>query len=187
MGIRPLTSRNDVERDRATKEGKMRRWLRAATVSVVVATALVLVVATAMAGTTQVSGSSVYNEDCTPPEAAGTAPADTADYPPLDMDGSLDGCWYTYVSDAKENPSGTYKETGTELFVGCLAGTTTCGQFTTTYTFTGKFTSSLEEIHGRCQHPVTGTTGGFAGMSGVIQFKDDVDTGIFYYRGNIRS
>ena len=77
-----------------------------------------------MAGTTQVSGSSVYNEDCTPPEAAGTAPADTGDYPPLDMDGSLDGCWYTYVSDAKENPSGTYKETGTELFVGCLNGTT---------------------------------------------------------------
>ena len=83
------------------------------------------------------------------------------------------------------NPSGTYQETGTELFVGCLNGTT-CGQFTTTYTFTGKFTSSFEEIHGR-QHPVTGTTGGFAGMSGVIQFKDDVDTGIFYYRGNIIS
>ena len=120
----------------------------------------------------------VQRGDCTPPEAAGTAPADTGDYPPLDMDGSLDGCWYTYVSDAKENPSGTYKETGTELFVGCLNGTT-CGEFTTTCTFTGKFTSSLEEIHGRCQHPVTGTTGGFAGMSGVIQFADDVDTGIF--------
>jgi len=84
------------------------------------------------------------------------------------------------------NPSGTYQETGTELFVGCLNGTT-CGQFTTTYTFTGKFTADGAEIHGRCQHPVTGTTGGFAGMSGVIQFKDDVDTGIFYYRGNIKS
>jgi len=165
----------------------MRRWLKAATVSaVVVATALVVAVATAMAGTTQVSGSSVYNEVCTPPEAAGTAPADTGDYPPLVMSGSLEGCWYTYVSDAKENPSGTYKETGTELFVGCLSEAT-CGEFTTTYTFTGKFTSSLEEIHGRCQHAVTGTTGDFAGMSGVILFKDDVDTGIFYYRGNIRS
>lgn len=164
----------------------MGRWLKAATVSaVVVATALVVVVATAMAGTTQVSGSSVYDE-CTPPEAAGTAPTDTGDYDPLVMSGSLEGCWYTYISDAKENPSGTYKETGTELFVGCL-NETTCGQFTTTYMFTGKFTSSLEEIHGRCQHPVTGTTGGFAGTSGVIQFKDDVDTGIFYYRGNIRS
>ena len=74
------------------------------------------------------------------------------------MAGSLDGCWYTYVSDAKVNPSGTYQETGTELFVGCLNGTT-CGQFTTTYTFTGKFTANFEaEIHGRCQHPVTGTS-----------------------------
>ena len=163
----------------------MERWLRAATVlAVVAATALVVVVATAMAGTTHVSGSGVYNAACDPP--VGTAPADPGNYPPLDLVGSLDGCWYTYVSDSKVNPSGTYQETGTELFVGCLNGTT-CGQFTTTYTFTGKFTESGAEIHGRCQHPVTGTTGGFAGMSGVIQFKDDVDTGIFYYRGNINS
>ena len=148
--------------------------------------ALVVVVATAMAGTTHVSGSGVYNAACTPP--AGTVPADTGDYPPLDMAGSLDGCWYTYVSDAKVNSSGTYQEKGTELFVGRLNGPTTCGQFTTTYTFTGKFTENFEaEIHGRCQHAVTGTTGGFAGRSGVIQFKDDVDTGIFYYRGNITS
>ena len=166
----------------------MRKWLRAATVSAVVgATALVVVVATAMAGTTQVSGSGVYNRCVRAACGAGTAPADQGDYPPLDLAGSLDGCWYTYVSDSKVNPSGTYQETGTELFVGCLNGTT-CGQFTTTYTFTGKFTASFEaEIHGRCQHPVTGGTGGFAGMSGVIQFKDDVDTGIFYYRGNIKS
>ncbi len=84
------------------------------------------------------------------------------------------------------NPSGTHQETGTELFVGCLNGTT-CGKFTTTYTFTGKFTSSFEEIHGRCQHAITGITGGFTGMSGVILFKDDVDTGIAYYRGNLNS
>ena len=163
----------------------MRRWLRAATVSaVVVATALVVVVATAMAGTTQVSGSSVYNPACTPP--AGTTPADTGDYPPLDMAGSLDGCLYTYVDAAMSTPSGSYQETGTELFVGCLNGTT-CGTFTTTYTFTGKFTASFEEIHGRCEHSITGQTGGFAGMSGVILFKDDPANQIFYYRGNINS
>jgi hypothetical protein len=136
----------------------------------VVATALIAVVATAMAGTTQVSGSSAFVA-CTPPASAGTAPANTGDYPVLNLDGSLDGCWYTYISDAKVNPSGTYQETGAELFVGCLNGTT-CGQFTTTYTFTGKFTSSFEEIHGRCEHAVTGITGGFIGMSGVILFKD---------------
>lgn len=165
----------------------MGKWLRAATVSaVVVATALAVVVATATAGTTQVSGPSAYNPACTPPASAGTAPAITGNYPPLELAGSLDGCWYTYISDWKLNPSGTYQETGTELFVGCLNGTT-CGKFTTTYTFTGKFTSSFEEIHGRCQHAITGITGGFTGMSGVIQFKDDVDTGIAYYRGNLNS
>ena len=75
---------------------------------------------------------------------------------------------------------------GHRALVGCLNGTT-CGRFTTTYTFTGKFTENEAEIHGRCQHAVTGTSGGFAGRSGVIQFKDDVDSGIFYYRGNINS
>ena len=120
----------------------MGRWLRAATVSaIVVATALVVIVATATAGTMQVSGPSVFAA-CTPPVSAGTAPANTGDYPVLNLDGSLDGCWYTYISDAKVNPSGTYQETGTELFVGCLNGTT-CGKFTTTYTFTGKFTVEL--------------------------------------------
>ena len=164
----------------------MGRRLGAATVSaIVVATALVVMVATATAGTMHVSGPSVFAA-CTPPVSAGTAPANTGDYPVLNLDGSLDGCWYTYISDAKVNPSGTHQETGTELFVGCLNGTT-CGKFTTTYTFTGKFTSSFEEIHGRCQHAITGITGGFTGMSGVILFKDDVDTGIAYYRGNLNS
>ena len=132
----------------------------------------------------QVSGSGEFNTACAPP--AGAVPALTGNYPPIEMAGSLDGCWYTYVSDAKTNPSGTYQETGTELFVGCLNGTT-CGEFTTTYRFTGKFTATGAEIHGRCQHPVTGTTGDFAGMSGVILFKDDPANQKFYYRGNIKS
>ena len=164
----------------------MGRWLRAATVSGVAATALVVAVATAMAGNTQVSGSGVYAEACTPPAQAGDAPADTGDYPALVLEGSLVGCWYTYVDSARSTPSGSYQETGTELFVGCLDGTT-CGTFTTSYTFTGKFTASLEEIHGRCQHAITGQTGGFAGTSGVILFKDDTANQIFYYRGNINS
>ena len=167
----------------------MARWLRAATVSGVVATALVVAVATAMAGTTKVSGTGVFADDaapCTPPALAGDAPADPGDYPALVLEGSLVGCWYTYVDTAKSTPSGSYQETGTELFVGCLDGTT-CGTFTTTYTFTGKFTASGEEIHGRCHHPITGQTGGFAGMSGVILFKDDTANQIFYYRGNVNA
>jgi hypothetical protein len=163
----------------------MGRLLRAATIAAVVAaTALVVVVATATAGTTKVSGVGAYNVTCNPP--VGNPPANVGDYPPLDLTGNLDGCWYTYVDSAKAPPSGTYQEKGTELFVGCLNGTT-CGTFSTTYTFTGKFTPSLVEIHGRCQHSITGGTGGFADMSGVINFKDDVDAGLFFYRGGINS
>lgn len=166
----------------------MGRWLRAAAVSAaVVATALVGVATTAAAGTMQVSGSGVYNEACTVPADAGAPPADTGNYPPIKMDGSLEGCWYTYVSDSRLHPSGAYQESGTELFVGCL-NETTCGTFRTTYTFTGKFTANFEaEIHGRCHHPIVSGTGDFAGTSGIILFKDDVDDGVFYYRGNMKA
>ena len=169
------------------QEELMGRWLRAAALSaVVVATALVGVATTAAAGTMQVSGSGVYNEACTVPADAGAPPADTGNYPPIKMDGSLEGCWYTYVSDSRSHPSGAYQESGTELFVGCL-NETTCGTFSTTYTFTGKFTANFEaEIHGRCQHPIVSGTGDFAGTSGIILFKDDVDDGVFYYRGNMK-
>jgi hypothetical protein len=165
----------------------MRRWLRAATIAGVVAgTALVVAVAAATAGTTQVSGVGEFDTSCVPPPAAGGVPADLGDYPPMELEGSLVGCWYTYVSDAKAQPSGTYLEKGTETFVGCL-NETTCGTFTTTYTFTGKFAPSGAEIHGRCEHSIVGGTGGFDGVSGVINFKDDVDAGLFFYRGNIHS
>ena len=99
--------------------------------------------------------------------------------------GSLDGCWYTYVSTSKFNPSGTYIEQGTEIFVGCMG--TRCGTFETTYTFTAKYVDDTfaEEIHGRCHHPIVGGTGRFAGVKGVILFKDDVVNLKFNYRGHI--
>lgn len=162
----------------------MGRWLRAATIAGVVAgTALVVAVAAATAGTTKVSGEGAYVTSCAlpPPTSAGGG-----DYPPLELEGSLEGCWYTYISSSQAQPSGTYLEKGTEIFVGCL-NETTCGTFTTTYTFTGKFAPSGAEIHGRCEHSIVGGTGGFDGMSGVINFKDDVDAGLFFYRGNIHS
>ena len=112
---------------------------------------------------------------------------DPGDYPPIDLaGGSLDGCWYTYVSASKFNRSGTYIEQGTEIFVGCMNGTT-CGTFETTYTFTAKYVDDTfaEEIHGRCQHPIVGGTGGFAGAKGVLLFKDDVVNLKFDYRGHI--
>jgi hypothetical protein len=136
------------------------------------------------AGTTQLSSVGVFNDTCQPP--VGSPPANVGDYPPIDLTGSLDGCWYTYVSASKLNPSGTYIEQGTELFVGCLNGTT-CGTFETTYTFTGKYTDDTfaEEIHGRCEHAVVDGTGDFAGAKGAIKFKDDVVNLKFDIRGHI--
>lgn len=137
----------------------------------------------ASAGTTQVSGTAVFDTECQPP--VGSPPVDPGDYPPIHLTGSLHGCWYTYVSSWKFNRSGTYQETGTEIFVGCLNGT--CGTFETTYTFTGKFVDDTfeEEIHGRCHHPIASGTGGFAGAKGVINFKDDVVNHKFDYKGHI--
>lgn len=138
----------------------------------------------ASAGTTQVSGVAVFNDDCQSP--VGSPPADPGDYPPLDLSGSLDGCWYTYVSASRFNPSGTYVEQGTEIFVGCLDGTT-CGTFETTYTFTAKYVDDTfaDELHGRCEHSIVGGTGDFAGAKGVILFKDDVVNLEFDYRGHV--
>jgi hypothetical protein len=139
----------------------------------------------ASAGTTLVSGTSVFNTQCQAP--VGNPPGNLGDYPPIDFYGSLDGCWYTYVSTSRFNPSGTYVEQGTELFVGCLNGTT-CGTFETVYTFTGKYTTDTipAEIHGRCEHSIVGGTGDFAGAKGVINFKDDVVNLTFEYKGQIQ-
>jgi hypothetical protein len=110
---------------------------------------------------------------------------DVGQYTPIKLSGSLEGCWYTYIESSKFNRSGTYQETGTELFIGYINGT--YGTFTTTYTFTGKFVDDTfaEEIHGRCHHPLASGTEGFAGAKGLINFKDDVVTPKFDYRGHI--
>ena len=153
-------------------------------VAISVAASLLAVLAMpATAGTTQVSGIGLFNTACQPP--VGSPPADLGDYPPIELTGSLYGCWYTYVESAKFNRSGTYQETGTELFVGCQNGT--CGTFKTTYTFTGKYVDDTfaEEIHGRCHHPLASGTEGFKGAKGLINFKDDVVTPKFDYRGHI--
>ena len=80
----------------------------------VAASVLAVLAVPASAGTTQVSGVAVFNNDCLP--TGGSPPDDLGDYPPIDLSGSLDGCLYTYVSASKFNPSGTYIEQGTEIF-----------------------------------------------------------------------
>ena len=141
----------------------------------------------ALAGTIQVSG------DQTPvgpgdPCIAGD-PSSLATYT---MDGSLVGCWYSDDFTFREQPSGNAQATGHEHFVGCLdlgrdgscVGDPT-GTLSFSFQFSGKYDATFAEIRGRCHHPVVSGTGGFSAASGVINFKDDVATGIATYTGNI--
>lgn len=110
----------------------------------------------------------------------------------LNMTGDLEGCVYVFVDDFNCSPSGTYRESGRELFVVTYGGAT--GTFTTTYKFAAKYEGCAPdgsflgaEIFGRCQHPlVRGSgTGVFQGATGRVDFKDDVQAGNFPYRGHL--
>src|SRR5215212_704990 len=66
-------------------------------------------------GATQISGYAYFDDP--DPEVAACAPVVGYEYA-LVMYGALEGCLYTHVETAVSSPSGTYRETGTELFVG---------------------------------------------------------------------
>jgi hypothetical protein len=105
------------------------------------------------------------------------------------MNWDLEGCLYTHVKTAESSPSGTYRETGRELFVGSYLGGS--GRFKTTYRFEAKFEDVANlsgEIFGRCQHPIVegSGTGVFEGVSGILLFKDDVESRTYFYRGHLR-
>lgn len=108
----------------------------------------------------------------------------------LNMTGDLEGCHYVFVETSTCTPSGTYKETGTELFVSKDGGST----FRTTYRFTAKYEDCpnlAEEIFGRCQHPIIAGsgTGDFEGVTGRLDFKDDLSDPVnpeFPFRGHLR-
>jgi hypothetical protein len=144
----------------------------------------------APAAHTQLAGVAVYDTTGVCPGP----PAGFEDYtsvPPLVMSGSLQGCWYTKIVTATDNgaPSAVYQERGAEIFVGTLDGGAV-GTFTTTYKFTSKWdpdVSTGSEVRGRCEHPIAAGsgTGGFAGASGRVDFKDEVTTGAFLFRGHI--
>jgi hypothetical protein len=174
----------------------MKRRLTILTLTTLAAVALIGVVWTAPSpalaqGATQISGVAVFDDPldpaCNDPEGAGPPPADYA----LVMTGDLVGCLYTFVDHetVQSSPSGTYRETGTETFVGTYMGQP--GTFETTYRFEAKYedvTDPATEIFGRCQHPIVEGkgTGIFLGVSGRLDFKDDVETGEFFYRGHLR-
>jgi len=175
----------------------MKRRLTILTLTTLAAVALIGVVSTAPSpafagGATQISGEAVF--DAVPPETPVCPIKDTAyadaDYA-LVMTGDLVGCLYTYVNQetAQKSPSGTYRETGTETFVGSYLGKP--GTFKTTYRFEAKYEdvdNLVGEQFGRCQHPIVegSGTGVFEGVSGQLFFKDEVESGTFLYRGHLR-
>jgi hypothetical protein len=131
-------------------------------------------------GATQISGIAYSDAagDCADPEGAGS------DFAAV-LTGDLEGCLYIFVESAKCSPSGAYQETGTETFVG------QDGTFRTNYRFEAKFQDCANlavEIHGRCQHPIIAGsgTGLFEGVTGRIDFKDDIEAGNFPYRGHLK-
>jgi hypothetical protein len=133
-------------------------------------------------GATQISGIGFYAEGdaCDDPRGEGAAYA-------VIMTGDLEGCLYTFVDTAKSSPSGTYLETGRELFVASEGA----GMFRTTYRFEAKYedpTDPATEIFGRCQHPIVKGSGRgiYEGVTGTLFFKDDVEAGNFPYRGHLR-
>jgi hypothetical protein len=157
----------------------VKHWMRIRFGVLAAAAALAFaVVPASAAGNTQIAGAGVFDEDgvCTEQPSFFT----------MTMTGDLVGCWYTNTLEVTQStPSGVYQERGTETFVGCLADGTTCGTFSTTYTFTAKYAADGSEIHGRCEHPIASGTGGFAGITGRVDFKDDVVTGVAYFRGHV--
>ena len=141
------------------------------------------------AGTEQIDGVGVFDTTCPDPPLGYD---EFMDYPPIRLTGSLEGCWYTNVETVMDNgaPSGVYLETGREVFVGSLDGGPE-GVFETTYKFESKWQPDVStgvEVHGRCQHPIVAGsgTGGFAGVTGLVNFKDVVEDGSYLYRGHLR-
>src|SRR4029077_19210542 len=147
---------------------------------------LIALSAPANAATNQISGVAVL---ATPDECT-NAPAGYEDFTQV-MTGSLAGCWYTNIETQKDNgaPSGVYIESGKEIFVGSLNGGPE-GTFATTYKFESKWDPDVttgSEVHGRCQHPIVAGsgTGALECPPGRADFKDEVTTGRFLYRGHI--
>ncbi|HEV8177652.1 MAG: hypothetical protein H0V07_14935 [Propionibacteriales bacterium] len=141
--------------------------------------------ATAHAATSPLTGTAFF--DSSPGTLCAEPPSGYDSYPALVMRGSLVGCWYTHIETARTTRGGVYLESGTELLVGRLDGGPD-GTFTTTYKFEAKLDAAGAEVRGRCQHPIVrgSGTGGFAGATGRVDFKDIIGDPITYvYRGHI--
>ena len=141
-------------------------------------------------GANQISGVGFFDEagECNDPIPGGEVVAYA-----LRMTEDLQGCMYTIIDEFECSPSGTYREIGREYFVGTYNGES--GTFWTSYKFEAKYQGCASdgsyvglEIKGRCQHPIVegSGTGGFAGVSGRLDFLDDIAAGNYPYKGHLR-
>jgi hypothetical protein len=135
------------------------------------------------AGARQISGIGSYpsSDECTEVASLGATYV-------VKMEGDLVGCHYVFVTSSRCSPSGTYVEEGNEYFVSAANPNDT---FRTRYKFEAKFrdcSTLTGEIFGRCQHPIIVGSGKgiFEGVTGRLDFKDDVTVGNFPYTGHLQ-
>ena len=163
------------------------KWLRVVLATAIMATVVFMgfVSQASAAGAQQIRGIGYFDDIgfCADAKGAG------ADFATI-MTGDLEGCQYVFVDSYSCTPSGVYTELGTEVYV--VEGPNgEVGTFETTYRFSAKFEDCetlTGEIFGRCQHPITAGsgTGDFEGVTGRLDFKDDIEAGNFPYRGHLR-
>ena len=135
-------------------------------------------------GATQISGIGYFDLDAECDDVKGQGSSYN-----LTMTGDLEGCHYVFIESSSCSAGGAYTERGTETFVGAYNGTT--GTFRTTYLFTATYEDCATltgEIVGRCQHPIIAGSGEgvFEGVTGRLDFQDDIEAGNFPYRGHFR-
>lgn len=177
-----------------TKSSPVEKWFHISMAVVIMCSILAVgfVVPVSAAGATQISGIGYV-----PAEGECTDNVTNEAGQPYDfatrLEGDVEGCQYVFVETYECSPSGTYRETGTEIYI--VDGPYGQGTFSTTYFFRGKFEGCSPdggfvgaEIMGFCQHPIVAGsgTGDYEGVKGRLHFKDDVAAGNFPYTGHLK-
>ncbi len=135
-------------------------------------------------GNVQISGEGV-------PGAWGAGGCDAADHAGahyvIAMSGDLDGCIYGYVLSDTVLPNGIIQDWSLEHFVGWYDGMYGSWQMNEHFTSKWDFDTGAQ-LWGRCQHPIVkgSGTGDFEGITGRLDFKDDVNAGVAHYRGHLK-
>ena len=162
-------------------------WRRLVLLNVLLAGSVLGTAAPAQAKNVQIDVTAFF--DAAPGDSCPAPPKEYASYPALVMQGSLEGCWYTHIEQARTTNGNVYLEQERELFVGSVNGGPK-GSFTTTYRFEAKFApDGVTELFGRCQHPLLpgSGSGGLTGATGRLDFKDIINGSeiTYVYRGHI--